>query len=50
MASVFKVWAHVEEVDEEIDLYEDTQNPVCLGVFETEKEANKFVEDLSCLK
>lgn len=39
MASKFKVWIHIEEIDEENDLYRDCGEPVEIDVCETEEEA-----------
>ena len=41
MPPTYKVWVHVEEVDE--DNYQDTGLPVCLGEFQTAGEAHALV-------
>jgi len=38
----YKVWIHVEEIDEEEDTYEDVGLPEELGVFSTLEEAEQF--------
>lgn len=40
----YKVWAVVEEIDEENDIYKDVSEPACLGTFETQDEAQQFLD------
>ena len=41
----YKVWIHVEEINESKDHYQDLGLPYQIGVFKTEKEAVKYAED-----
>ena len=41
---VFKVWVHIERVDEENDKYEDIELPECLFVAPSETYAKSIVE------
>ena len=43
---VYKVWVHIEEIDEEEDHYEDVCEPQCLGTYETFDEAVDKVASL----
>jgi hypothetical protein len=49
MTSKFKVWVHIEEIDEEEDLYEDVDLPFSVGEFDTVEEAEKLCEAISTL-
>jgi len=46
MPSIYKVWVHIEEIDEERDHYEDLDMPDSLGVFDTPDEAREFIATL----
>lgn len=46
MAETFKVWVHVERIDEEQDVYEDAALPDSLAEFDTYQEACEFVASL----
>lgn len=41
---VYKVWVHIERIDEENDVYEDVEDGVASvgGEFETEEEARNL--------
>jgi len=41
----YKVWIHVEEIDEEHDWYQDLDLPIEAGCFETEAAAREFVDN-----
>lgn len=43
----YKVWVHVEEVDESVKEYRDATEPTCVGVFDTLAEAEAFVERIA---
>jgi len=42
---IYKVWIHIEEIDEDKDHYLDLGTPYEAGKFDTEAEAVKFVEN-----
>jgi hypothetical protein len=43
----YKVWLHIEEIDEDKDHYEDIELPDDFGMsFDTEKHARQFAESL----
>ena len=42
---IYKVWVHIEQIDESKDHYEDIGLPYQAGVFKTEVEAANFVEN-----
>lgn len=42
MAKIYKVWIHVEEIDEANDSYEECGIPFDQGEFETEDEAWEY--------
>jgi len=42
---IYKVWIHIEEIDENKDHYLDLGTPYEAGKFDTEAEAVKFVEN-----
>jgi hypothetical protein len=46
MAKVYKVWAVVEAIDEDAPSYEDVTEPAQLGEFETQAEAETFLNSL----
>ncbi len=46
MAKVYKVWGVVEEFDEAQDSYEDVSEPAMLAEFETQEEAQDFLNKL----
>ena len=41
----YKVWIHVEEIDEDRDRYQDLDLPIEAGCFETEAQARQFIDD-----
>lgn len=41
----YKVWIHVEEIDEDRDIYEDIGECYSAGSFETEATARNYIED-----
>jgi hypothetical protein len=43
----YKVWVHVEEVDESVRDYRDATEPTCAGVFDTLAEAEAFIERIA---
>jgi hypothetical protein len=43
----YKVWVHVEEVDESVKEYRDATEPTCAGVFDTVGEAEAFIERIA---
>ena len=47
MSKEYKVWVHVEEVDEDEDIYEDQGIPHVAGVFDTVEAAEKYAEYLA---
>ena len=47
MAKVYKVWIHVEEIDEAKNYYEKCGSPFSMGEFETEDEAWDYAGELS---
>jgi hypothetical protein len=49
MSSVFKVWIHIEEIDEDEDLYEDVDIPYAVGEFNTLEEAEKLRDAINTL-
>ena len=45
---IYKVWIHVEEIDEQADHYEDITEPVDIGgEFNTRAEAEVFAETIA---
>jgi len=46
MASKFKVWIHVEEVDEENDFYKDCGEPIEISICETEEKAYDLADQI----
>ena len=42
----YKVWVHIEEIDEEADHYEDVARPIGVGEFETIEDAQQRVGDI----
>ena len=44
--STYKVWVHIEEIDELTDHYEDLGIPEHMGEFHTEEEARARVTEL----
>ncbi len=46
---VYKVWGVVEEIDEDADKYTDVSEPAILGTFETQEEAQDFLNTLDTL-
>jgi hypothetical protein len=40
----YKVWIHIEEVDESVKEYKDATEPVYAGVFDTLEDAESFIE------
>ena len=47
MAKVYKVWIHVEEIDEAKGTYEECGCPFDMGEFETEDDAWDYAGELS---
>ena len=47
MAKVYKVWIHVEEIDEAKDHYEECGCPFDMGEFDNEDEAWDYAGELS---
>ena len=45
--SIFKVWIHVEEIDEANDYYQECGSPFDMGKFETEDEAWDYANELN---
>lgn len=43
----YKVWIHVEEVDEPVKEYRDATEPICPGVFDTLEDAEAFIEQVT---
>ena len=43
---MYKVWVHIEEIDEERDHCVDVAEPECIGTFEKLEEAENFVSAL----
>lgn len=39
MSKVYKIWLHLEEIDEDKDHYEDICMPVEIGAFDNQEEA-----------
>lgn len=48
MTTVYKVWVHVEEIDDEEDIYEDCEDFLPIAIFESEDkdEAIAFAQRL----
>ena len=46
MSKVYKVWVHVEEIDEDEGHYEDVGIPESIGEFETQEEATALQQQL----
>jgi hypothetical protein len=40
----YRVWIHVEEVDESAKEYKDATEPICAGTFETLVRAQAFID------
>jgi len=47
MAKVYKVWIHVEEIDEAKGIYQECGCPFDMGQFETEDEAWDYAGEMS---
>ena len=47
MAIKYKVWVHIEEIDEDLDHYEDVGMPVSEGEYNTLDEAEEAVFHLT---
>lgn len=47
MPSTFKVWIHIEEIDDDADLCEDVGEPWAVGEFDTLEEAEALRQKLS---
>ena len=45
--SIYKVWIHVEEIDEAKGYYQECGSPFDMGEFETEDEAWDYAGELS---
>ena len=45
--SIYKVWIHVEEIDEANDYYQECGSPLDMGGFETEDEAWDYANELN---
>jgi hypothetical protein len=45
MAVKYKLWLHVERIDEEADKYDDIDMPEELGCSESEETINHLAED-----
>ena len=44
----YKIWVEIEECDDDLDHYQDVSDfPVCLGEYNSLKEANSAVIDLT---
>ena len=43
----YKIWVHIEEIDEEQDHYEDVTTPEELDSFDTLKDAQDFISSLT---
>jgi hypothetical protein len=43
----YKVWAEIEEIDEEEDIFERVGGPDLIGEFDTPEEAEEFVASLT---
>jgi hypothetical protein len=41
----YKVWIHVEQIDENKDIYQDVGEPYSAGVFKSQSDAEGFVID-----
>jgi predicted RNA-binding Zn-ribbon protein involved in translation (DUF1610 family) len=42
---IYKIWIHIEEIDEDKDHYEDIDEPYVAGSFNTKLAAKRFVEN-----
>ena len=40
---IYKIWASVEAIDEDQDIYEDVAGPVCIGECKTQEDAEQAV-------
>jgi DNA-directed RNA polymerase subunit RPC12/RpoP len=47
MTSTFKVWIHIEEINEDSDVYADVGEPWGVGEFDTLEEAEELREHLT---
>tara|TARA_R100000808_G_C2143193_1_gene150975 strand:+ start:459 stop:620 length:162 start_codon:yes stop_codon:yes gene_type:complete len=47
MSKIYKIWVHIEEIDEDDGLVEEVGEPECLGEFETLDEAIEVMADLA---
>ncbi|MFC1761169.1 hypothetical protein ACFL6U_03715 [Planctomycetota bacterium] len=45
----YKVWIHIEEIDEEKDHYREIEEPQEAGWFTSEQDARHFVDDLTIM-
>lgn len=45
--TIYKVWIHIEEINEDEDYYEDVDEPWSLGEFGTLEEAKKLRSAIS---
>lgn len=43
---IYKVWIHVEEIDEDHDHYEDVREPYPVGEFNSLEEAEELADQL----
>jgi hypothetical protein len=41
----YKVWIHVEQIDESKDIYQDVGEPYSAGVFKSQSDAENFISD-----
>lgn len=48
MAKKYKVWAYIEEIDEEKNTYEDIGEPTCIAEEDSLEEAQRAVDTASC--
>jgi hypothetical protein len=45
--TIYKVWIHVEKINEDKDVYQDVDLPLCAGTFKSSKSALKHADSLA---
>lgn len=46
----YKLWLQIEQIDDEADEYENISEPVCIGDYDTHKEAEEKLYALALLE
>jgi len=45
----YKLWLQIEQIDDDADTYENVSEPVCIGDFDTHREAEEKLYGLALL-